>query len=48
MPPPAFQGVLKVMQPHMGTPRWSRLAAHLGLAQVPGLVALPACATGGP
>lgn len=39
MPPEAFRGVLDLMRPQMGAARWSRLAAHLGVPQVPGLVA---------
>jgi hemerythrin-like domain-containing protein len=40
MPPQPFEGVLNLMQPHLSTQRWARLAAHLGVAQVPGLVAM--------
>jgi hypothetical protein len=40
MPAQALQGVLDLMQPHMSSQRWSRLAGHLGVAQVPGLVAM--------
>jgi hemerythrin-like domain-containing protein len=38
MPQEAFQGVLNLVQPHMSTQRWSRLATYLAVAQVPGLV----------
>ncbi len=39
MPPEAFRGVLDLVQAQMSATRWGRLAAHLGVPQVPGLVA---------
>ncbi len=39
MPAEAFGGVLDQMRPQMSATRWSRLAAHLGVPQVPGLAA---------
>jgi hypothetical protein len=38
-PAPAFQAVLDLVQPHLTTKEWAKLAGALGIAPVPGLVA---------
>jgi hypothetical protein len=37
-PAPAFQALMDVVQPHLSTHEWAKLARALGMAPVPGLV----------